>query len=48
VSSLGHYLYALLAGTNEIGAFQVAADGSLTALPGVSGLPAGANGLAGF
>ena len=46
VSSDSEFLYALTAGTNTIVAFQVGADGSLTPLPGISGLPAGANGLA--
>lgn len=42
----GRLLYSLNSGTNSIGAFRVRADGSLTPLPFVSGLPAGANGLA--
>lgn len=41
----GHFLYSLNSGTNAIGAFRVQADGSLTPLPFVSGLPGGANGL---
>ncbi len=48
VSRMGHYVYALLAGTNEIAAFGVGADGSLSSMKGVAGLPAGTNGLAGF
>jgi hypothetical protein len=48
VSSMGHYLYALLSGTHEIAAFEVAPDGSLSPLEAVGGLPPGANGLAGF
>jgi len=40
------YLYSLNSGDGTIGAFLVNADGSLQALPGLSGLPAGANGLA--
>ncbi len=40
------YLYALAGGTGSIAPFDVAADGSLTALSGVSGLPASAVGLA--
>jgi DNA-binding beta-propeller fold protein YncE len=42
----GRFLYSLNSGTNTIGAFRVRADGSLTPLPFVEGLPAGANGLA--
>lgn len=42
----GRFLYSVNGGTNTIGAFRVHSDGSLTALPFVSGLPAGANGLA--
>lgn len=41
------FLYARAGGTNQISAFSVGADGSLTALSGwVGGLPAGWNGLA--
>jgi hypothetical protein len=42
----GRYLYSLNAGDGTLGAFGVAADGSLHAIPGLSGLPAGINGLA--
>lgn len=42
----GRYLYTLNSGSNSIGAFGVAKDGGLTALPGFSGLPVSANGLA--
>jgi 6-phosphogluconolactonase (cycloisomerase 2 family) len=42
----GRYLYSLNAGDGTLGAFRVAADGSLQAIPGFSGLPAGINGLA--
>jgi 6-phosphogluconolactonase (cycloisomerase 2 family) len=42
----GRYLYSLNAGDGTLGAFGVAADGSLQAIPGLSGLPAGINGLA--
>jgi 6-phosphogluconolactonase (cycloisomerase 2 family) len=40
------YLYALNAGTQTISGFAVGADGSLTAIGTVGGLPASANGLA--
>jgi 6-phosphogluconolactonase (cycloisomerase 2 family) len=40
------YLYSLNSGNGTISAFLVNANGSLQALPGLSGLPAGANGLA--
>lgn len=42
----GRYLYTLNSGSSSIGAFSVVKDGGLTALPSISGLPAGANGLA--
>jgi 6-phosphogluconolactonase (cycloisomerase 2 family) len=42
------FLYSLNAGNNTLGAFQVRGDGALVALPGISGLPASANGLAAF
>lgn len=42
----GQFLYALAGQTNAITAFQVHADGSLTALPFVDGLPSSTNGLA--
>jgi 6-phosphogluconolactonase (cycloisomerase 2 family) len=42
----GRFLYSLNSGANTIGAFRVRADGSLTPLPFVEGLPVGANGLA--
>lgn len=42
----GRYLYSLNSGTSTIGAFQVGVDGALTALAGIGGLPARANGLA--
>jgi 6-phosphogluconolactonase len=42
----GRFLYSLNSGANTIGAFRVRADGSLTPLPFVTGLPPGANGLA--
>ena len=45
-SAGSRYLYALLTGaTPGIAAFRVAGDGSLTALPGVTGLSAAASGL---
>jgi 6-phosphogluconolactonase len=40
------YLYSLNSGSATISAFRVESDGSLAALAGVSGVPAGANGLA--
>lgn len=40
------YLYSLNSGNGTVSAFRVNANGSLQALPGLSGLPAGANGLA--
>lgn len=42
----GQFVYSLNNGTHTIGAFRVAHDGSLTPLPFVDGIPAGANGLA--
>jgi 6-phosphogluconolactonase (cycloisomerase 2 family) len=40
------FLFSLNGGNGTLSAFRVNADGALTALPGVSGIPAGANGLA--
>ena len=40
------YLYSLNSGNGTVSAFRVNANGSLAALPGLSGIPAGANGLA--
>jgi 6-phosphogluconolactonase len=40
------FLYSLDSGAGTISAFRVTADGSLAPVPGASGLPAGANGLA--
>ncbi len=40
------YLYSLNSGNGTIGAFRVNGDGSLQALPGLSGIPVSANGLA--
>lgn len=45
LSDNSRYLYTLNAGSDTLGAFRVKADGSLSALTGVS-LPDGANGLA--
>lgn len=42
----GRFLYTLNSGSNSIGAFSMGVDGALVALPFLSGLPAGANGLA--
>jgi 6-phosphogluconolactonase len=44
LSKDSHYLYALSSGA--VDAFRVADDGSLTAITGASGLPAGSVGLA--
>jgi 6-phosphogluconolactonase len=41
-----HFLYALNSGNGTISAFRVNDDGSLSSLPGVDGIPSGANGLA--
>lgn len=48
ISRDGRYLYALLSGSHEIASFEIQGDGSLMPLPFESGLPMGANGLAGF
>jgi 6-phosphogluconolactonase len=40
------FLYSLNSGDGTISAFRVNHDGSLSSLPGVTGLPSGANGLA--
>jgi 6-phosphogluconolactonase (cycloisomerase 2 family) len=39
-------LYSLDSGAGTISAFRVTADGSLAPVPGASGLPTGASGLA--
>ena len=44
-SSDSNYLYVLTAGTDRILVFAIGANGSLTARPGVGGLPNNANGL---
>lgn len=41
----GKFLYVLLAGTDRIAAYAIAANGSLSVRPGASGLPGAANGL---
>jgi 6-phosphogluconolactonase len=41
-----HFLYALNSGDGTISAFRVNHDGSLSSLPGLDGIPSGANGLA--
>jgi 6-phosphogluconolactonase len=46
LSNGDRYLYSLNSGSGTISAFRVTSDGSLEALAGVSGIPAGANGLA--
>ncbi len=47
LSRNSRFLYTLNSGTGTLSAFRVNADGSLETLAGVSGIPAGANGLAG-
>ena len=46
LSGNSRYLYVLNAGTHDIAAFHVQANGSLVAIDGAGGLPAGAVGLA--
>lgn len=46
VNGNSHYLYALLSGSRGIAQFAINADGSLTNLGTVTGLPASASGLA--
>ncbi len=46
VNNNSHFLYALLSGTHGIAQFAVNADGSLTNLGTLSGLPSSAVGLA--
>lgn len=46
LSTGDRYLYSLDSGSGMISAFRVKANGGLAVLPGVSGIPAGANGLA--
>ena len=46
LSRNSRFLYVLNSTDHSLSAFAVGADGSLTPLPGVSGLPAGTNGLA--
>lgn len=46
LSRNSRFLYALNSGNQTIAGFSVGADGSLTAIGAVSGLPASANGLA--
>ena len=45
LSTDSHFLYSLNSRTGSISGFQVANDGGLETIPGVAGLPAGANGL---
>ena len=47
LSRNSQFLYTLNSGTGTLSAFRVNADGSLETLAGVSGIPTGANGLAG-
>ena len=50
LSSGDRYLYVLENGTGRIGAFAVAADGALSPLAGIGGLPAnsGLQGIAAY
>lgn len=48
LSQNGHFLYARIAATNTIAIFAIGADGSLTALPGLTGTPSGLAGLAAY
>lgn len=48
MSRNGRYLYARVSALSQIAIFTVNADGSLTALPALTGTPAGLVGLAGF
>lgn len=44
-SADSRFLYVLMAGTDAIRVYEIGSDGSLTARPGVTGLPVAANGL---
>lgn len=44
-SADSRFLYVLASGTDRIRAYAIAANGSLSAIPGVTGLPGAANGL---
>lgn len=46
LSRNSRFLYSLNSGDGTISGFRVRADGSLTPIGGVTGLPDGANGLA--
>ena len=46
LSRNSRFLYVLNGGEGTLSAYRVRANGSLSAFPGVSGLPAGTNGLA--
>jgi 6-phosphogluconolactonase len=48
VSHDSQFLYARVAGLSRIAVFRIGSDGSLRALPALSGTPAGLAGLAGF
>jgi len=48
LSRNSRFLYSLNSGNGTLSAFRVRKNGSLVALPGISGLPAGTNGLAAF
>jgi 6-phosphogluconolactonase len=47
ISHDNRFFYVLESGTGNIGIAKIAADGSLSSLPAISGLPANAGGLAG-
>lgn len=44
----GRFLYTLNSGNGTVSAFGISRDGALSPIPGVSGVPAGTNGLAAF
>ena len=46
LSNDSRFLYVLNSGSASLSAFRVDSDGSLSTVPGIVGLPAGANGLA--
>ena len=46
LSANSRYLYSLNSRNGTLSAFRVNANGSLQTIPGLSGIPAGANGLA--
>lgn len=48
MSNNSRYIYSLNAGNGTLGAFRIRSDGALVPMPGISGIPAGANGLAAY